>query len=131
MNIRRPLAAVLVALLCSVCLAHSETVRERLKHDSAFRIYSVIFGVTVDADSKIQQFRVSKVIDPKSGKTDAVEVKVPNKYVEAAREKFAGKKHAPELKEGKPVEFFTYYIYSPEHPAVVITDLDAPIDKQP
>jgi hypothetical protein len=131
MSTRYPFLGVLVALLCSLCLTHAETIREKLKPDSTFRIYSVIFGVTLDNDSKIEQFHISKVIDPKSGKTDAVDVKVPKKYVKAARKKFASKKHDPKLENGKPVEFFTYYYYSPDYPDVVITDLDAPIDKQP
>jgi hypothetical protein len=109
----------------------AETVRERVKGDPKFPFYTVIFAITVDAESKINQFYVSKVTDPRSGKTDAVDVKIPEKYVEAARKKASQTKYEPKFKDGKPVEFYTYYFYSPQYPDVVITDLDAPIDKQP
>ena len=39
-------------------------------------------------------------------------------------------KHAGVFR-GKPVEVFTYFFYVPEHPNVVVTDLDKPLDKQP
>ena len=122
---------LMAAMFCAVISVSGETVRERLKADSKFKLYTVIFGVVVDTDSQIQTFHVSKVIDPQSGKTDAVDVKVPGKYVDAARKKFSSRKPEPKMKDGKPVEFFTYYHYSPEYPDVVISDLDAAIDKQP
>ena len=123
---------LIVTLFCTLISAPSETVRERLKSDSKLHLYSVIFGVTVDAGSKIDGFHVSKVIDAKSGTTDAVDVKVPKKFVEASRKKLAAmKKYEPKYKDGKPVEFFTYVYYSPDYPDVVIVDLDVPIDKQP
>jgi len=34
------------------------------------------------------------------------------------------------MKDGKPVEVFTYFFYVPGHPNVVVTDLDKPLDKQ-
>ena len=34
------------------------------------------------------------------------------------------------MKDGKPVEVFTYFFYIPGHPNVVVTDLDKPLDKQ-
>jgi len=37
----------------------------------------------------------------------------------------------PQMKDGKPVEVFTYFFYVPGHPNVVVTDLDKPLDKQP
>lgn len=122
---------IIVALLCSLSVASAETVRERLKSDSKFQLFAVIFGVTVDASSRIDSFRVAKVTDPRSHRTDPVDVKVPRKFVEAARKKLSAmKKYEPQFKDGKPVEFFTYVFYSPEYPDIVITDLDAPIDKQ-
>src|ERR1022692_763033 len=119
---------LIIALLCGLVSASAETVRERLKSDSKFHLYTVIFGVTVDANSKIDGFRVAKVTDPRSGTTDPVDVKAPKKFVEAARKKLAAmKKYEPKFKDGKPVEFFTYIFYSPEHPDIVISDLDVPI----
>jgi hypothetical protein len=61
-----------------------------------------------------------------------VDVQVPKKFVAAARKRLAGmKKYESKFKDGKPVEFFTYFFYSPDHPDIVISDLDVPIDKQP
>src|SRR5262245_5694809 len=37
----------------------------------------------------------------------------------------------PKMKDGKPVEVFTYFFYVPGHPNVVVVDLDKPLDKQP
>jgi hypothetical protein len=101
-----------------------------MQKEPGFRVYSVIFGVTLDSTTNIVQFRVSKVIDPKSGSTAAVNVPVPGEYVAQARKKFASKPGQPKLLDGRPVEFFTYYFYSPAYPDIVITDLDAPIKKQ-
>ena len=129
---KRRLLFLIATLLCALDSASAETVRERLKNDPKFELYAVIFGVTVDANSKIDGFRVVKVTDPKSRSTDPVDVQVPKKFVAAARKRLAGmQKYEPKFKDGKPVEFFTYVFYSPEHPDIVITDLDVPIDKQP
>jgi hypothetical protein len=35
------------------------------------------------------------------------------------------------MKDGKPVEVFTYFFYVPEYPNIVVSDLDKPLDKQP
>jgi hypothetical protein len=35
------------------------------------------------------------------------------------------------MKDGKPVEVFTYCFYVPERPNVVVVDADKPLDKQP
>ena len=118
------------AFLVLACTASAQTVREQLK-DPEFRLYAVVFGVTVGADSKLQAFHVSKVIEPKTQKTDAVDVPVPPAYLDAARKKFEAQPHEPKLENGQPVEFFTYFFYTPAHPATVITELDQPIDKQP
>jgi hypothetical protein len=120
----------LLLLFVLTCVSSAQTVREQLD-DPEFKIYSVIFGITIDADSKLQGFKVSKVIDPKSGSTDAVDVQIPQAYIDAARKKAEAKQYKPKLVDGKPVEFFTYFHYTPKSPATVITDLDQPLDKQP
>jgi len=123
---------MIVALLFSLTLVSSETVREQLKSDSKFHLYAVIFGITVNTNSKIDGFRVAKITDPRSGTTDPVDVKIPKKFVEAARRKLAAtKKYEPEFKDGRPIEFFTYLLYSPGHPEIVISDLDVSLAKQP
>ena len=35
------------------------------------------------------------------------------------------------VRDGKPVEVFTYFFYVPGHSNVVVVDLDKPLDKQP
>ena len=119
---------ILIWALADTCL--SQTVRDELRKRD-FRIYTVIFGVTVDEHSKLKSLRLDKVTDPKSGTTDAVDVRVPQAFVDAVRKKFEARPLKPKLKDGKSVEFFTYYFYAPEHPGAVITDLDKPLDKQP
>lgn len=132
MNRRLTSLIVLGALFCATCLAYAETVRERLNQDSKFRLYAVIFGATLNADSSIKEFHVARVLDPRSGNTnDLLNVEIPKAYIEAARKVFLKAKHQPEIEDGKSVPLFTYYLYSPAYPKTVITDLDAPIDKQP
>jgi hypothetical protein len=122
------LAIVLFPALASI--ASAQTVRERLK-EPGFHAYAVIFGLTVDSTSKLLTFHVSKVTDPKAGTADAVEIQVPQVFVDAARRKAATKHYDQKFKDGKPVEFFTYYLYTPSHPETVITDLDKSVESQP
>ncbi len=128
---RRSIAVLgFVILLFGSAVASAQTIRDRLS-DQDFRVYTVIFGLTVDAGSHVDSFHVSKVIDPLSGSTAAVPIQVPDSYVQAARHKAEARHYKPSLKDGKPVEFFTYYFYAPTIPAVVITDLDRPVESQP
>jgi hypothetical protein len=108
----------------------NKTVRELLQAPE-FRIYSVIFGITIDADGKLQGFKVSGVTEPKVNATKTVDAQIPQAFLNAAREKVIAKKYEPKLENGKPVEFFTYFYYSPQFPNTVITDLDQPPDAQP
>ena len=75
------------------------------------RVYSVIFAVDVDEQGQITGFDVEKVIDPKSGSTAAVNVPVPDVFVEAAR-----KKAAENTKAGEAKRYFTYYFFDPRFP---------------
>ena len=130
MNIPHPLRLALFCFFALASTTFAQTVRERL-NDADFHLYSVIFGITVDAQSKIQTFKVSQVTEPKSGSTKSVDVKVPQSFVAAARKKAEARHYDPKFKDGKPVEFFTYYFFTPKSPSVVITDLDKPVDQQP
>jgi hypothetical protein len=116
-------------LFAAVASAFAQTVRERLKKEPDFKIYSVIFGVT-GTNSTAPIVRLAKVTDPKSGTTDAVKVDVPDAYIKAAKKKIEAKNYDPKLKDGKPVEFFTYFFYVPGYSNVVVVDLDKPLDKQ-
>ena len=121
-------------LLGSVASASGQTVGERLKKDPDFRIYAVVFGVTATTNSKPPAVRLVQVgkISGQSGKSaDAAMRDLPDTYIKAAKKKIQAEPPKPQMKDGKPVEVFTYFFYVPEHPNVVVTDLDNPLDKQP
>jgi hypothetical protein len=124
------LRLAVISLLAIASVASGQTVGELLQ-DPEFHAYAVIFEITVDSNSKIDTFRVSKVTDPKSGSVDPVDVRVPQSFVEAAKRKAATKHYDQKLKDGKSVKFFTYYLYTPSHPTTVITDLDKSLEEQP
>jgi hypothetical protein len=130
MIIPHSLRLALFCLLAAASTTFAQTVRERL-NDRDFHLYAVIFGITVDAHSKITGFKVSRVTEPKTGSANALDVKLPQSFVAAARKKAEAKHYEPKLKNGKPVEFFTYYFFTPASPSVVITELDKPVDRQP
>ena len=72
--------------------------------------------------------RVQEVGVPKgSPKID----KVPDAFIKAAKKKIQAEPPKHKMKDGKPVEVFTYLFYVPDHPNVVVTDLNKPLDKQP
>jgi hypothetical protein len=112
-------------LLGSVASAPAQTVAERWKNEAGFRVYPVTFAVTATTPPVI---RVQEVGVPKgSPKID----NVPDAFIEAAKKKIQAHPPEPKMKDGKPVEVFTYFFYVPGHPNVVVVDLDKPLDKQP
>jgi hypothetical protein len=120
--------AGLMLLLGSVASAPAQTVAERMKNEPGFRIYPVTFGVTATSNSKPPAIRVMEVGVPKgSAKID----NVPDAFIKAAKKKIQANLPEPKMKDGKPVEVFTYFFYVPGHPNVVVVDLDKPLDKQP
>ena len=126
--------ASLVLLLGSVASASAQTVGERWKKDPDFRIYAIVFGVTTTTNSKPPAVRLVQVgrISGQSGKSaDAAMRDLPDAYIKAAKQKIQANPPEPKMKDGKPVEVFTYFFYVPGHPNVVVTDLDKPLDKQP
>jgi hypothetical protein len=56
---------------------------------------------------------------------------VPDAFIKAAKKKILAEPPKPKMKDGKPVEVFTYFFYVPGHSNVVAVDLDKPLDKQP
>ena len=115
-------------LLGSVASAPAQTVGERFEKEPGFRVYPVIFGVTVTTNSKPPAIRVVEVGTPKgSPKID----NVPDAFIKAAKKKIQAEPPKPKMKDGKPVEIFVYFFYVPGHPNVVVIDLDKPLDKQP
>ncbi len=82
------------------------------------KLYAAIFGVTISETGELISFRLDKVIDPETRSTAAVDVSVPESYFSAARELVLVKKYEPKLKDGKPVEFFTWFYFDPERPTL-------------
>jgi len=120
--------ASLVLLLGSVASASAQTVRERLEKDPGFRIYPVVFGVVATTKSRPPAVRLVEVGTIKGApKID----NVPDTFIKAAKKKIQAEPPEPKMKDGKPVEIFTYFFYVPAHPNVVVVDLDKPLDKQP
>lgn len=79
--------------------------------------YVVIFGVTLDAKGDLQALRVVKVLDPVSGSKEAVRIKIPKAFIDSARNIIKAKRFEPEIRNGKPEEFFTYFYYDPSQPS--------------
>jgi hypothetical protein len=105
-----------------------------MKKDPGFRIYPVIFGVTTAGNSTPPVVRLVEVGTPRNERTkggDAPKIDLPDAWLKAARKKIQAHPPEPKMKDGKPVEIFTYFFYVPDHPNVVVIDLDKPLDKQP
>jgi hypothetical protein len=75
------------------------------------KFYAVIFDVTVNSSGVVDTLKVAKVIDPSSGTTNAVQIKVPVSYVSAARSALMTHKYDPD-----PKHFSTYFFYDPARP---------------
>jgi hypothetical protein len=119
--------AGLTLLVGSVASASAQTVGERMKKDPNFRIYPVIFGVTVTTKSTPPAVRLVEVGTPKG----SPKINLPDAWVKAAKKRIQAVPREPKMKDGKPVEVFTYCFYVPERPNVVVVDADKPLDKQP
>ena len=127
-QILRPLRfAGLMLLLGSAASASAQTVAERMKNEPGFRIYPVIFGVTVTTKSRPPAVRLVEVGTPKG----SPKINLPDAWVKAAKKRIQAVPREPKMKDGKPVEVFTYCFYVPGHPNVVVVDADKPLDKQP
>ena len=131
--------AGLTLLVGSVASAFAQTVGERMKKDPNFRIYPVIFGVTATTNSTHPAVRVASIGNASKGRgkgdrviSEAEAAKIiPEAWIKAAKKKIQAEPPKPKMKDGKPVEVFTYFFYVPGHPNVVVVDLDKPLDKQP
>ena len=126
--------ASLMLLLGSVASASAQTVNERMKKDPGFRIYPVIFGVTATTNSTSPAVRLVEVGTPRNERTKSgnpPKIDLPDAWIKAAKKKIQTEPPKPKMKDGKPVEVFTYFFYVPGQPNVVVTDLDKPLDKQP
>jgi hypothetical protein len=118
--------AGLMLLLGSVASASAQTVKERLDKEPGFRVYPVIFGVTATSNSAPPVVRLVEVGTIKG----APKIDLPDAWIKAAKKKIQAEPPKPKMKDGKPVEVFTYFFYVPGHPDLVVVDLDKPLDKQ-
>lgn len=84
--------------------------------------YAIIFEIFINSKKIMTTCKVGKVIDPATGKTDAIEYKVSKKYIENVC-LLLSKKKEPYYKDGKIAPFYTYYFLNPEDPDKVITEL--------
>lgn len=78
--------------------------------------YGVIFGITLDKTGDLVGLRVTRVMDPREGPKSDVKLKVPKVFVKKAREQIIKNAYKPKIVDGKPIEFFTYFIYDPDRP---------------
>jgi hypothetical protein len=118
--------AGLMLVLGSVASASAETVGERMKKDPNFRIYAVTFAVTSTTPPVIRAQEVGTL-----GKKSKHPPKIPDAWIELVKKTIEAQPPKPQMKDGKPVEVFTYFFYVPERPNVIVSDLDKPLDKQP
>ena len=104
-----------------------------MNQDPGFRIYPVVLGVTAATKSGPPAVRLVEVGVPKGSakSADAAKIDVPDTFIKAAKKKIQAEPPEPKMKDGKPVEVFTYFFYVPGHSNVVVVDLDKPLDKQP
>ena len=86
-------------------------------------LFGVIFQLKIDLQGNLTTFEINKVIDPKSGTTDAVNIEIPAVYFESAKTHAGQNGYKPHLDNGQPVDFYIYYYYDPENPEVVITEI--------
>ena len=132
--LRLPRFAGLMLLLGSVASASAQTVGERMKNDPGFKIYPVILAVTATSNSTPPVVRLVEVGTPRTERTKSghpPKIDLPDAWIKAAKKKIQAEPPKPQMKDGKPVEVFTYFFYVPGRPNVVVTDLDKPLDKQP
>jgi len=83
-------------------------------------LYAVILEVTASADGTVDGVRVSRVIDPSTGSKQPVAVSVPEPYLRDARAKIAARRRAPDIQDGQPKPYFTYFYYDPDQPSEAI-----------
>lgn len=126
-------SGLLIGALLSLALTaavSAQPIRELIKRPD-FRLYTVVFGITVDGNGKIMKFRVAGVTDAKSDSKARLAVTVPERFVAAARRKAEARNYKPKVLNGKPAEFYTYYFYAPDYPTALISDLYLPPANQP
>lgn len=75
------------------------------------KLYAVLFEVEHNARGQLTEFKVNRVLDPASGKTDGVKMEVPQTFLDGARARSLTAQEA-----GKADHYFTFYILDPKRP---------------
>jgi len=122
----RPLSLILLLFLAASALK-AETIRDRLKNDPHFQLYAVVFGVLQNSDGSIKEIHVANIVDAASDSKETVPIQLPKTYIEKAALAIRHHNYSLQQKDGKPVEFFTYYFYSPQFGDRLINDADAEV----
>lgn len=86
------------------------------------KVYAVIFRIKVDQRGMLVDFGLDKVIDPHSGSTDAIEIELPDVYIESARSHVIAREYEPHLEAGNPVTFYDTFFFDPAYPNEVISE---------
>lgn len=107
-------------LITTILLLFSSAALAQSSAPAPDKLYAVVFQARLDSSGKIDALTVSKVIDPSSGTTKAVNVAVPQSYIAAARA-FLSKRTYPTDEK----QFFTYTFYDPLQPARADIDPNA------
>lgn len=94
-----------------------------LKKSYPQKVYVAIFRIKVDQKGELLDFGLSKVIDPQSGSTNAVDVVLPKEYIESAKSHVIARGYDPYIVDGKPIEFYDNFFYDPEYPDEVISEI--------
>jgi hypothetical protein len=123
----RPLVIALLYLTFALS-DRAESIRERMQRDPSIQLYTVIFGITQNPDGTIKESRVVEVDDLRTQNTKAVKIDVPAGFLAAAQKAIREHKYELRLKDGQPVEFFTYFFYSPQLGDRFIDDLNADLE---
>jgi hypothetical protein len=81
------------------------------------KLYSVIFGVTIDKSGKLANLNVNSVMDQSTGSNVSVKMDIAKVYIGKVRQYIARKGYKPNVENGKPKEFYTYFFYDPSNPS--------------
>jgi hypothetical protein len=81
----------------------------------------VILGVTATSNSTPPVIRPIEVRTPRNERTKSghpPKIDLPDAWIKAAKKKIQAEPPKPQMKDGRPVEVFTYFFYVPDHPNV-------------
>lgn len=115
--------AVAILLLFLNTLDATEQTLPTYTTGTSPKLFAVIFGITINSDKSIENIRINRVIDPSSGSPDAIDLPVPQIYIESAKMHIKAQNYEPQIENGKAKEFFTYFFFDPERPEIVITEI--------